>query len=285
MQQNYYKRIDPPDCHVLVKDWSPAARDMRILKKLTIYQLVQAVLSTSHEETLRVLEELAEENRWREWFLLADDALQNAENQTRVVRTAEELMLTVVSKEVKSFPGHLYYHVGTCYHRLGRFNKAIDQLKNALSIFEVLGHRTGQGLSLNELGKCYRSLGQYAEAITSYEQALTFSEGHCAYGLVLNNLAYCYSSLGGVGSITTGSLDHYNKAIERYRQALEFFSKIDYRAGKANSLKGIGDCYTSIVIRYSSRVLQTSTDCTNLAKTKSNDRMFVTSRMFQRPRK
>lgn len=117
--------------------------------------------------------------------------------------------------------------LGFAYYTLGKYEKAIKHLEQALSIDKESygGRYPDVARDLNNLGLAWDSLGEYAKAIEFYEQALSidrefYGERHPKVAIIrLNNLGKAWYALG-----------NYEKAIEFYEQALsigeEFYREI-----------------------------------------------------------
>ena len=54
-----------------------------------------------------------------------------------------------------------YYNLGCAYYFLVDFHRAIEYLRQYLSIAEEVGDIEGAGRAYNELGSAYQSLGDY----------------------------------------------------------------------------------------------------------------------------
>ncbi|MCE2703555.1 MAG: CHAT domain-containing protein, partial [Anabaena sp. 49633_E8] len=115
---------------------------------------------------------------------------------------------------------------------LGQYPKAIEFFQQSLAIFQEIGGRNGQAISLGNLGRAYNDLGQYPKAIEFFQQSLAiFQEigGRNEVAQSMNNLGLAYYSLG-----------QYPKAIEFFQQSLAIFREIGDRNGEGTSLSNIG---------------------------------------------
>ena len=128
-----------------------------------------------------------------------------------------------------------YHNLARTYYFLEDFHRAIEYLKQYLSIAEEVGDREGAGRAYNKLSSAYRSLGDYQRAIEYLNQDLRISkevgdragEG-CAYG----NLGLRY-----------GSLSEFQQAIEYHNQHLSIAKEVGNRACKRKAYCELGHMY------------------------------------------
>ena len=131
--------------------------------------------------------------------------------------------------------GRLLDTLGTAYHSLSQFKRAIEYHNQALTISREFGDRWGKGTNLGNLGNAYYSLGEIPKAIEYYQQALTISReigDRQGEGIHLGNLGNAYHSLGEIP-----------EAIEYHEQALTISREIGDRQGEGRHLGNLGIVY------------------------------------------
>jgi tetratricopeptide (TPR) repeat protein len=129
-------------------------------------------------------------------------------------------------------------NLGSAYHSLGDYAKAIEYHQQRLAIAREIKDRLGEGQSLGNLGIAYHSLGDYAKAIEYHQQSLAISgeiKDRQVEGASLGNLGSAYDALGD-----------YAKAIEYHQQRLAIAREIKDRLGEGQSLGNLGIAYKSL---------------------------------------
>ncbi|MBE9119159.1 tetratricopeptide repeat protein [Lusitaniella coriacea LEGE 07157] len=127
------------------------------------------------------------------------------------------------------------YALGSAYYFLEQYEEAIDFHQQSLSIAREIGDRTGEGDSLNSLGDAYRSLEQHEKAIEFYQQSLIFNRE-------VSDLAGESDILDHLGN-SYYLLGQYQKAIEFHQQSLNIAEEIGDRARETKSLGNLGNAY------------------------------------------
>ncbi len=126
-------------------------------------------------------------------------------------------------------------NLGSAYHSLGDYQKAIEFHQQRLAIAQQIGDKAGVGKALGNLGNAYHSLGDYQKAIEFLQQGLAIFKqigDRAGEGTILGNLGNAYHSLGD-----------YQKAIEFHQQGLAIFKQIDNKAGVGGALRNLGNAY------------------------------------------
>jgi tetratricopeptide (TPR) repeat protein len=109
--------------------------------------------------------------------------------------------------------------LGDSYRELGRFDEALDQLRDALAIFREISDRHGEGYTLVKLGDTYARMHRPEEALANFEEALqTRREIGDRWGE-----AETLHSRGRV-LLATGEAE---AAREAWRHALAIFTELD----------------------------------------------------------
>jgi tetratricopeptide (TPR) repeat protein len=118
--------------------------------------------------------------------------------------------------------------LGAVHTQLGRLTRAVDELEQALALFETLGDRRGEAWTLEGLGVVLRQQGRLDDATACLERALLlFQQVGDRRGE-----AYCLVDLGTV---------HRDKAqaqaaLHRLDQAQPIFRDLDDRHGESTVL-------------------------------------------------
>ncbi|MDX6613027.1 MAG: hypothetical protein QOD75_2213, partial [Blastocatellia bacterium] len=126
-------------------------------------------------------------------------------------------------------------NLGNAYHRLGRYEKAIEFYEQALAISREVKDREGEGVILGYLGDVHNDLGRYEKAVEFDEQALAISREVKARfweAATLNHLGLVYNGLRQPA-----------KAMAFYEQALAIAREIKHSWEEFRSLNGLGSLY------------------------------------------
>ncbi|XP_044168964.1 tetratricopeptide repeat protein 28-like, partial [Acropora millepora] len=134
--------------------------------------------------------------------------------------------------------GRAYGNLGTAYHSLGDFGKAIKYHEKHFEIAIEIGNRAGEGIAFGNLGNTYDSLGDFRKAIKCYEEDLKIAieiGARAGEGAAYGNLGIGYSSLGD-----------FRKAIEYHEKHLKIAIEIGDRAGEGGAYGNLGNAYFSL---------------------------------------
>ena len=131
-----------------------------------------------------------------------------------------------------------YGNLGTVFHSLGQYDKAVEYLQKALAIKSKIGDRRGEASCYGNLGTVFQTLGQYDNAREYLQKALVIRteigdrEGEATdYG----NLGTVFQSLG-----------QYDKAVEYLQKALIIRTEIGDRRGEASCYGNLGTVFHSL---------------------------------------
>ncbi|HEY9832257.1 MAG TPA: CHAT domain-containing protein [Stenomitos sp.] len=136
---------------------------------------------------------------------------------------------------------------GNQQYKTSQFQAAIQSWQQALTLYQKIGERPGEGIALINLGHAYFSLGQYQKALELYQQSLVIQQElreRPGEANALNHLGEVYRALG-----------QYQKAIEFYQQSLAIIREIGQSANsdpytllkeEATSLNNIGNTYRNL---------------------------------------
>ncbi|CAH3150810.1 unnamed protein product [Porites lobata] len=173
---------------------------------------------------------------------MAEKILQDIAEQNK------RLTIAQINKNTEE-KAEAYYNLGIAYISLEDFHRAIEYLKQFLSIAEEVGDGEGAGCAYNKLGSAYGSLGDYQRAIEYHNQELRISkevgdragEG-CAYG----NLGLNYDSLC-----------EFQQAIECHNQHLIIAKEVGNKACEGKAYCQLGHIYIHL------HEYQRAIECTN----------------------
>src|SRR5262249_29991803 len=73
-------------------------------------------------------------------------------------------------------PAHPPHRLGQLWSRRGDYSQGLDHVRQALDLFQAVGHQNGQADALNQVGWYHALLGDYHQALTACQQALTLSQ-------------------------------------------------------------------------------------------------------------
>jgi len=121
---------------------------------------------------------------------------------------------------------------GMVDYRLGRYQQAADQIRQALEICHDLGDRSGQARAHSNLGVVLWGRARYQPAAEHFRQALAL---HRELGDQFGQ-ANALDSLG----TALGRIGHYQQAAEHHRQALEICRELGNRRGEARARANLG---------------------------------------------
>jgi tetratricopeptide (TPR) repeat protein len=135
----------------------------------------------------------------------------------------------------RSAQAHALIDLGALYRRQGRFQQAIDCLKESLAVFREVGDRDGEAASLTNLGSAHEWLGQHDNAIANHTESLAiYQELGSRHGQ-----AHAVSNLG----IAHARLGRHELAIACFQESLTIRRQLGARHGEAHSLTHLGEVY------------------------------------------
>ncbi|MEQ8996045.1 MAG: CHAT domain-containing protein [Coleofasciculus sp. B1-GNL1-01] len=129
-------------------------------------------------------------------------------------------------------------NIGAVYYAIGKPQKALKYLNQALPIRQEVGDRTGVATTLSNIGALYDAIGQPQKALDYYNQALPILRevgNRAGKAATLNNIGLVYHAIG-----------QPQKALDYYNQALPIRREVGDRTGVAATLSNIGAVYRAI---------------------------------------
>jgi tetratricopeptide (TPR) repeat protein/CHAT domain-containing protein len=124
-------------------------------------------------------------------------------------------------------------HIGMLHEYRRRPKDAVGYHRQALEISRSLGDLSGEALALDSLGSSWRALGQHDEALECYRESL---EIHRKNG-DLDGQAQTLMNISSIRSVAFGG---YHEALDLDRQALEIYRLIGDEPGQVEALRAIG---------------------------------------------
>ncbi|MHC1776136.1 MAG: tetratricopeptide repeat protein [Lentimicrobium sp.] len=128
-----------------------------------------------------------------------------------------------------------YTNLGNAYYTLGRFDKALDYLSQALKIHEKTGDSTGLSKSYNNIGNIFLSLKDYKVAAGYYHKAEYINKRQ-------NNLKSLSTSYNNLGIAMQG-MGNIKEALDYNRLSIETARRVNDQGGIISSLLNIGNIY------------------------------------------
>ena len=128
--------------------------------------------------------------------------------------------------------------IGTTYWYLGQFQRSIKYCDHSLVVAREISDRYSETYALGCLGWAYASLNQYQQAIKVYQQQLTIAQN-------LKEPSTQAHALRGLGQVYD-FLQEYQKALGFYQQSLEIIRTLGNRQEEAKLLGNLGLVYSSL---------------------------------------
>ncbi|MDF5726366.1 MAG: tetratricopeptide repeat protein, partial [Rhizonema sp. PD37] len=130
------------------------------------------------------------------------------------------------------------YQQGDKQIKASQFKQALQSFEAALDIYQKIGNRSKEALTLNYMGLACNNLDKYSQALKLYQQALAifrqlgdrFNEG-----TVLSNMGGVYDNLS-----------QYSQALKLYEQALAIRTEVNDRDGEGVTLNSLGLIYRNL---------------------------------------
>ena len=128
--------------------------------------------------------------------------------------------------------------IGRIYSDLAQKQKALQYYNQALPLFRALGNKGGEATTLNNIGKVYSDLAQKQKALQYYNRALPLRRA-------VEDRDGEATTLNNIGQVYN-SLGEKQKALQYFNQALLIYRAVGNRDGEATTLNNIGQVYNSL---------------------------------------
>jgi tetratricopeptide (TPR) repeat protein len=122
--------------------------------------------------------------------------------------------------------------IGNIHYLKGEYEKALEKYNKSLEISEEIGDKSGIAQTLHQIGMIHQDKGDYEKALDNYNKSLEIKEE-------LGDKLGIAHSLHGVGMIHQDKGD-YEKALEKFNKSLEIEEEIGDKSGVAQLLHQIG---------------------------------------------
>jgi DNA-binding SARP family transcriptional activator len=264
----YPLTLSPPQDKTVVEDFSSSQQAMdwfdaeyQVLLAVTALAASAGFDSHAWQIPATVARYLDGHGYWHDWAGMQSTALAAAQRlgdknaQASVLRTS-----------------------GGLYLRLASYDRAREDLSQALELYRELGDQAGQALAEGSLSVSLEFQGRYREALTHSERAFDLSRPaeyphisaamlnrvgwHAAHlGEYQRALACCQQALDLLGDHTSlyteacvwdslgyihQHVSHHAESIDCYQHAVSLFREIGNRVELADTLNSLGDaCHTA----------------------------------------
>ncbi|MFY9311235.1 MAG: tetratricopeptide repeat protein [Bacteroidia bacterium] len=132
--------------------------------------------------------------------------------------------------------GNTYSRQADIFYFVGSYHKAEELYSKALLVKEKLNDKRGVAKCLQNIGDVKVNLGNYQNAANKYLESIKEYEvvGEIK-SMPLNNIAVCYFYLG-----------EYEKSLEYYFKALQYFENQGNKEKMINPALGVGNVYNAM---------------------------------------
>jgi class 3 adenylate cyclase/Tfp pilus assembly protein PilF len=127
--------------------------------------------------------------------------------------------------------GIAYSNVGSLYHTMADYPKALDHYIKSLEFSETRQMST----TLDNIGRIYKKRGNYQKALEYYNRSLRINQLKGDQGEEANVLS-------NIGIVYRDQLDYLN-AFDYFTQSLKIYKQINHQVGIADSYNQIGVLY------------------------------------------
>ncbi len=126
--------------------------------------------------------------------------------------------------------------LGVATHSSGRRNQALDCYGRALRMYQQLGNRPGEAITLSNIGLTLQVMGRSAEAVDHGQRALAVHRDGGVYEAAMHaNIAVAYRSLGRL-----------HEALRHNQCAYELYTLIGDQRGRGGALSNLGLAHASL---------------------------------------
>jgi tetratricopeptide (TPR) repeat protein len=155
------------------------------------------------------------------------------------IRWAERGMVAAQALGQQADEATLLNNIGAIYADLGERQRALEYLKQALQLRDLVDDLPGKATTLTNIAGIYANLfGEGKRALEYYEQALPVQEA-------VGDAAGQAATLTGIGGVYA-RLGEWRRALKYLKQALPLREVVGDRAGQATTLNNIGFVYANL---------------------------------------
>ncbi|HOP03240.1 MAG TPA: tetratricopeptide repeat protein [Tenuifilaceae bacterium] len=232
---------NPPELDSLLKSEQAATNDS--VKFATLSKIALAYADSSYEKSLtywRKALELATKKRYR--LGMADCYQQIGYilmRQGEFPTALQELNNALTIFEFiknRKGMGEVYNDIGLIYKSWGRYEQALQNYLSSLAIYDEIGDDEGSSIASNNIGQIYYFREEYEKAITFFQQYLHVNRR--------NN--YARAVAGAANNIASAylELEQYDKALDYYTESLQIYDSLGIDLGVAILQDNIGSLYS-----------------------------------------
>eukprot|EP01041_Mallomonas_annulata_P014453 gene14453-30761_t len=161
--------------------------------------------------------------------------LKNDSKWTSAVQQLERLRMTVRKhNELADYEGVIHQQLGSLYHRLQDFSRAVDMFSNALALSRLADNVVDEGT-------LYGQIGMYLYCIHSYKAALQMHEQHVILSNRSKDVISLIVSNSNVGLVLL-NLNRFDEAKIAIKTSIAHCEVIDDYYGAANGTARLAQC-------------------------------------------
>eukprot|EP01036_Dinobryon_divergens_P036072 gene36072-46888_t len=161
--------------------------------------------------------------------------LKNDSKWTSAVQQLERLRMTVRKhNELADYEGVIHQQLGSLYHRLQDFSRAVDMFSNALALSRLADNVVDEGT-------LYGQIGMYLYCIHSYKDALQMHEQHVILSNRSSDVISLIVSNSNVGLVLL-NLNRFDEAKIAIKTSIAHCQAIDDYYGAANGTARLAQC-------------------------------------------
>ncbi|MCF8381760.1 MAG: tetratricopeptide repeat protein [Bacteroidales bacterium] len=132
-----------------------------------------------------------------------------------------------------------YSTIGLVNFYLGKYAEALKSWESALALQEKLGNQKEIGIMLTNIGVIYKNWGDFQKATEYYQKNLDIQ-------VIQGDTLQIARALSNMGNIYFYVGVDYKKALDFYKQSLEYFTIGNWPVDKANTYNNIGLVYREL---------------------------------------
>ena len=182
------------------------------------------------------LEDIAKKRRISAAATNADNArLQDIQFRYAKAAAYWQQAAQLLPEEGQQQRGLYLNYAGYDLYRISRYADALPLFEQSLKLSREIGHKAGEGTTLNNIGAIYHAQGDYATASRYYEQSLAIRReigDKTGEGVTLNNIGRIYSAQGDNAT-----------ALQYYEQSLAISYEIGDKAVEGMTISNISQIY------------------------------------------
>jgi PAS domain S-box-containing protein len=156
-------------------------------------------------------------------------------NYDKAINNIQEALIIFEEEGLKNNIARALKDIGAIYYYLNNTNSALDYYQKSLIIYREVNDSDGIARSYNNIGLIFKEKGNYALALEYLNQSLEIKKTQ-------KNLYGIANTIGNMGAVYM-SKGQYDEAINYFNQALEIWQSLDYLIGITEVYNYLGDVY------------------------------------------